>query len=122
MKAETVVVLGASPNPERFAYRAVKALKAAGHRVLPVHPKGEPVQGLSTLRSLGEVAAPPDTLTLYVGPEHVAPLIPSILALKPGRVILNPGTESGELMRALDGAGIPYQRDCTLILLSTGKF
>jgi hypothetical protein len=46
----------------------------------------------------------------------------AILALRPGRVILNPGTESPALEQALTTAGIPWQHACTLVMLRTGQF
>jgi hypothetical protein len=46
----------------------------------------------------------------------------AILALKPGRVILNPGTESPDLEQALSDAGIPWLHACTLVMLRTGQF
>jgi hypothetical protein len=62
------------------------------------------------------------TLTLYVGPDRSRALIQDILDLAPGRVIFNPGTESREMELALDGAHIPHERACTLVLLRTGQF
>ncbi|PKN32809.1 MAG: CoA-binding protein, partial [Deltaproteobacteria bacterium HGW-Deltaproteobacteria-20] len=46
----------------------------------------------------------------------------AILALRPGRVILNPGTESAALEQALTEAGIPWAHACTLVMLRTGQF
>jgi hypothetical protein len=45
-----------------------------------------------------------------------------IVALKPGRVIFNPGTETAELQHRLDEAGIPWLSACTLVMLQTGQF
>ena len=80
------------------------------------------VKGLPAVADLGRIDRPVDTLTLYVGPGRSAQLQDAILALKPGRVILNPGTESAPLQAALDRAGIPWQHACTLVLLRTGQF
>ena len=62
------------------------------------------------------------TLTVYVGPHHIVPLIDDIVAARPRRVILNPGTESEELQRTLNEHGIPWLQACTLVLLATGQF
>jgi hypothetical protein len=90
--------------------------------VIPVHPKAERIDHLPVLRDLAAVREPVDTLTLYMGPERVQSLIDSIVQLRPGRVILNPGAESRELERALHLARIPYEHACTLVLLRTGQF
>ncbi len=118
----TVAVLGASNNPERYSNMAVRRLRDAGHRVIPVNPALETIEGLPVTKSLGEIKEPVDTLTLYVGPQRSAPMIEDILRLAPKRVIFNPGTESPELAAALDRAGIPHIAACTLVMLQTGQF
>lgn len=119
---QIVAVLGASHKPERYSNQAVRMLKEYGHEVIPVTPGRAVIEGLPVAPDLGSVQGPVDTLALYVGPERSAQLQEGILALKPGRVILNPGTESPVLEQALDGAGIPWQHACTLVMLRTGQF
>ncbi|MEZ5304666.1 MAG: CoA-binding protein [Verrucomicrobiales bacterium] len=119
---QTVAVLGASANPERYANRAVRALLAAGHRVIPVTPAHGAIEGLEPVASVADIAEPVDTLTLYVGPDRLRGMIDAIAALRPGRVIFNPGTECPELAARLDAEGIRHQDACTLVLLSTGQF
>lgn len=121
-KTQTVAVLGASNNPERYAFLALKLLQEKGHRVIPVNPTLQEIGGLPVLKSLSELTESVDTLTLYVGAARLPVLMAEILALKPGRVIFNPGTESPELQSALDAAGIPWLEACTLVLLRSGQF
>jgi predicted CoA-binding protein len=97
-------------------------LKEHGHRVIPVHPALAEVQGIPVVRSLEAIGERVDTLTLYVGAARLAALIPAMVALRPGRVIFNPGTESAEMVAALDAAGIPWEEACTLVMLRTGQF
>jgi uncharacterized protein len=119
---QTVAVLGASANPDRYSNMAVRRLREAGHRVIPVNPALERIEGLAVSKSLGDIVDPIDTLTLYVGPQRLAPLTDEILHLNPKRVIFNPGTESLDLASALDRANIPHLEACTLVLLQTGHF
>ena len=117
-----VVVLGASPKPARYANQAVRLLLEHGYRVTPVHPRFEEIEGLRVANRLEDVPQPVDTLTLYVGPERLRAQIPALLALRPGRVIFNPGTECPEFQQALDQAGIEWFEACTLVLLRTHQF
>lgn len=119
---QTVVVLGASPRPARFSHQAVQSLTRHGHRVIPVNPRPGEIAGLPVVPSLAALRGPVHTLTLYLGPKRSEALIPAILRLAPGRVILNPGTESPVLEAALDRAGIPWVHDCTLRMLDGGRF
>ncbi len=117
-----VVVLGASPKPERYSNQAVRLLLEHGYTVTPVHPKFDQIEGLQVASTLSDIEQAVDTLSLYVGPERLSPMIDEILELKPGRVICNPGTESKELQERLDAKGIPWLEACTLVMLRLGTF
>ena len=122
MQNTQIVVLGASNKPHRYAYKALKMLQEYGYHVLPVHPKLENIDGLVVKHHLSQVQLPVDTLTLYIGPQRIAPLINEIVKLNPARVILNPGTESDELELALLHNDISFVKDCTLLMLEHGRF
>lgn len=121
-RSERVVILGASDKPERYAYRAFAMLRDHGHEPVPVHPVLAEIEGVAVAKDLPSVAGGVDTLTLYVNPAIAASLADEILALRPGRVIFNPGTESPALQARLAEAGIPFEEACTLVLLGTGQF
>ena len=121
MSSQTVAVLGASDNPERYSQKAVVLLREHGHHVIPIHPALESVAGLPVVKSLRD-APPVDTLTLYVGAAKLPAMTDDIVGLRPGRVIFNPGTESPEVQAALDAAGISWLEACTLVMLQTGQF
>ena len=60
---QTVVVLGASPKPERYSNKAIRLLQQHRHRVIPVHPAIAKIEGLEAgciealmLNHRGEVA------------------------------------------------------------------
>ncbi len=119
---ETVVVLGASPDTSRYSNKAMHLLTEHGHHVVPVSPVYTDIDGISVLRSLGDVKQSVDTLTLYLSPKRLLPLADDIVRLHPKRVIFNPGTETPELQARLDTAGIPWEEACTLVLLRTGQY
>jgi len=122
MKKQNVVVLGASNKTHRFSYRAVKLLQDYGHEVIPVHPRHGEINGVAVVADLNQISQPVDTLTLYVGEDHSRLLIDKIVALKPRRVIFNPGTASDELENKLNATGIAYRHGCTLVMLESGGF
>jgi hypothetical protein len=117
-----VAVLGASRNRERYANRAMHALMQHGYEVVPINPAHDEIEGVPAVPDLAALQRQVHTLTVYVGPRHIGPLIGDLIAARPRRVILNPGTESEPLERALDEHGIPYLEACTLVLLATGQF
>ena len=119
---QTVVVLGASDKPERYSNQAVRLLKEHGHKVIPIHPRLETIEGSPVVPSLAKVEEKVDTLTVYVGPLRGNAMIEEMKELNPSRVILNPGTESEEIEEVLSKEGISVLRACTLVMLRTGQF
>jgi predicted CoA-binding protein len=122
MNKQTVVVLGASNKPQRFSNMAIKKLIQHGHKVIPIHPRIAEIEGVPVVSDMNKVDERIDTLTLYVGPQRIHPMIEKIVTLQPKRVIFNPGTESVELENQLTEHNIAFVRACTLVLLDSGEF
>jgi predicted CoA-binding protein len=119
--SETVAVLGASTDRARFSNRAQHALAAHGHRVLPVNPTLDAVDGVPTV-ALEALPEGIDTITVYLRAERLRPLVEAVAARRPRRVILNPGADDPEMVAALEAEGLRVQCDCTLVLLDTGRY
>ena len=117
-----VAVLGASDKPERYSNKAVNFLREKGYSVIPVHPSLNEIDEIPVVNNLDSIKEPVHTLSVYISPQRIPPLIDDIIKLKPQRVILNPGAESEELEQALKENNIPYQEACTLVLLRTNQF
>jgi uncharacterized protein len=115
------IVLGASPNPERYAYKATKKLKAYGHEVIPVGIKKGEIEGITIQNGIPQYEGI-DTITLYLNAENQKPYYDYIFSLKPKRIIFNPGTENVELIRMAKEKGIESEIACTLVLLSLGEY
>ena len=122
MNKETVVIIGASNNPERYSHRALLMLRKHGHEVVPVHPKLAEIEGIPVVADVSLITGPVDTVTMYVGPAISSALQDKLTALKPKRVIFNPGTENAALQTHLTKAGIACEEACTLVLLNTDQF
>ena len=119
---EYVVVLGASPDTSRYAYKAIQALSAAGHVPIPVNPKYKSIGSLLCYPDLNACPKPVDTVTVYLNPENLLPLTKQILDLSPGRVIFNPGSETAAVENKLKQAGITVLQACTLVMLNMKQF
>lgn len=119
---ERVVILGASDRSDRYAHKAMKALLRHGHEVVLVHPRHKEIEGRPVLADVGDVIGPVDTVTMYVGPAISSGLAEKLVALKPRRVIFNPGSENPDLQAKLAEAGIQEEEACTLVMLATGQY
>jgi len=116
------VVLGATDNPTRYAYKAVHRLQQHGHEVVPVGIKKAEVGGKPIVTDKAEAIEDVDTVTLYVGPQNQPSWYDYILNLKPKRIIFNPGTENQELERLAEEANIQTLHHCTLVMLATDSY
>jgi predicted CoA-binding protein len=119
---ETVAVLGASPKPDRYAYRAMQMLRDHGHRPIPVNPAFPEILGETCYKSIADIGEPIATVTVYLGKQRSDPLIAEIVAAKPQRIIMNPGAENNDLAEQAEAAGIEVIEDCTLVMLQSGSF
>jgi len=120
-ETRTTLVIGASENPERYAYKAVKMLQEHGFKLIAFGLKPGCIGNVLIQTTFPEKTEI-DTVTLYVGPERQATLIPEIIALKPRRIIFNPGTESPNFIKLAQDADIETVIACTLVLLATESY
>ncbi len=115
------LVFGASLKPNRYSYYAIEQLVANGFETAAFGLKEGEVAGVRVQNSL-EGVKDIHTVTLYLRPETQNSYYEDILALKPKRVIFNPGTENREFMDLLSSHGITAEASCTLVLLTTKQY
>jgi predicted CoA-binding protein len=115
------LVLGASDNPERYSYLAVKRLRGTGHPVTAIGLKLVRV-GDVDIETEKKAFTGVDTVTLYLNAGHQKEYYDYILSLHPKRIIFNPGAENPELEALAEANGIVPVNACTLVLLSTGQY
>lgn len=116
------LVLGATDNPSRFAYKAVHKLQQHGHEVVPVGIRRGQVGGQQIITDKAQQVESIDTVTLYVGPQNQPSWYDYILSLNPKRIIFNPGTENPELEKRAAEANIETLHHCTLVMLATDSY
>ena len=115
------LIIGASTNPERYAYKAAEQLLAHKHDIYLLGNRPGELFGREIINSQ-QMYPDVDTVTLYLSGKNQVSYYDYILSLQPRRVIFNPGTENPELQSMLQKASIDAQEACTLVLLATGQF
>jgi predicted CoA-binding protein len=121
MVKKKTLVLGASVNPSRYSYLAIKKLTDHNHPVVAIGRKKGKVDNIEIETSL-ILFDDIDTVTLYLNPQNQKAYYDYIISLDPRRIIFNPGTENEELAGLAMQKGIIPQEACTLVLLSTGQY
>ena len=121
-KEKKTVVIGASPNPQRFSHAAVKKLKKYRHPVEAIGLRNSFINDVE-IRTDSPVIEDVHTVTMYIGPQNQRGYYDYILkVLRPRRIIFNPGTENEELKALAENSGIEVVESCTLNMLGFGTF
>lgn len=114
------LVIGASENPARYSYKAIRALRANNHKVVALAKRGGQVADVVFQSTFPEEEI--HTVTLYIGLQRQSEYYSPIINLKPKRVIFNPGTENEVFYHLLEKNGIEAVHACTLVMLSIGNY
>lgn len=118
---KTTLVIGASTNPARYSYKAINRLRDIGHPVYALGLRSGKVNDVF-IETIWNPDWKVDTVTLYINPSLQEQYFDKILALKPVRVIFNPGTENKTFVDLLKSNGIDSEYACTLVLLAIDEY
>ena len=115
------IVLGASPNPERYSYKAIFALKNRGFDVIAIG-KRKGIVAETEIEDGSILHHNINTITIYMNATNQKAWYDFIFSINPKRIILNPGAENPELEQLASRKGIEVLEACTLVLLATGNY
>lgn len=115
------LVLGASENPSRYSYLAIRKLTNYQHPIVAIGKKKGKV-GDVEIETDHLPVTDVDTVTLYLNARNQQEYYDYILSLQPKRIIFNPGTENNELEKLAQENGIETVEGCTLVMLSVGNY
>ena len=115
------LVIGATTNKDRYAYKAIQSLINKTHQVVAIGTK----EGMALDVKIETTKFPftgIDTVTLYLNPKNQEEYYDYIISLKPRRVLFNPGTENPAFYEILKQNNIEFDVACTLVLLATNQY
>lgn len=115
------LIIGASNNPSRYSCKAANSLVKKGFSIIPFGVKRGEVASVK-MQNNWDKNWNIDTVTMYINPSLQEQYKEAIIALKPRRVIFNPGTENASFYPLLKKNGIEYEEACTLVLLSMNQY
>jgi predicted CoA-binding protein len=116
------LVLGASPNPERVSYDAVKNLLKRNIPVIAIGRKDCDLGDIMILKEFPSDKVKVHTIALYMNAASQVEFYDRLFALEPKRIIFNPGTENPDLEHIALEKGIEVVVGCLLVMLKTGQF
>ena len=105
MQQQVFAVVGDTLNPEKFACKIKQSMLQAGYTVFAVGKE---------LGSLNDIPEEIDVIDLCINPVKGLQLIKE--CTRPFKcIVLQPGSDSPELLAYLDEQGLPYLHGCLLI-------
>jgi predicted CoA-binding protein len=111
----SVAVIGASSDRSKWGNKAVRAFQQRGFTVYPVNPSEPTVEGLTTYKTIADVPARPEMITVYVRPQILLKLLPDIAAKGCDELWLNPGTESDAVLAETERLNLNVVQACSII-------
>ncbi|MFT5479510.1 MAG: putative CoA-binding protein [Bacteroidia bacterium] len=121
MSNKKTLVLGASTNPARYAFKAINRLRESGHEVIALGLREGKVADVN-IDAKAQWYQKVDTVTMYLGAPRQVQYYQYLMALNPKRIIFNPGAENEELEQLASKNGIETIEACTLVMLSIGNY
>ena len=112
---KTIAILGASADRQKFGNKAVRAFRQQGYMVYPVNPKETEIEGLACYRSISDVPVRPQMVSVYLPPPVLLKVLPDIAAKGCDELWLNPGTESDEVLAAIERLSLNGVQACSIV-------
>ncbi|MEU3551889.1 CoA-binding protein [Streptomyces longwoodensis] len=103
---DTWAVVGLSTNRSRAAYGVAEVLRRYGKRVVPVHPKAEPVHGEQGYASLADIPFDVDVVDVFVNSELAGAVADEAVAKGAKGVWFQLGVVDEEAYERTRGAGL----------------
>lgn len=112
---KSVAILGASKDRAKFGNKSLRAHRAAGYEVLPIHPQQPEIEGLTAYRSLATLPHPVERISVYLPPPVALALLPEIARAGAREVWFNPGAADAGLLAEAAQLGIPAIDGCSIV-------
>jgi uncharacterized protein len=121
---KTIAVVGASASRHKFGNKCVRAYRDAGYQVYPVNPSERLIEGLPVFRTLADVPAPLERISVYLPPPLTLAVLPAIArAVTAGsagsaagtEVWFNPGSADGAVLAEARRLGIAARPGCSIV-------
>jgi uncharacterized protein len=118
---KTIAVVGASASRHKFGNKCVRAYRDAGYQVYPVNPSERMIEGLPVFRTLADVPAPLERISVYLPPPLTLSLLPAIASAATAgsaagtEVWFNPGSADGTVLAEARSLGIAARPGCSIV-------
>jgi hypothetical protein len=111
----TVAIIGASADRRKFGNKALRAFRAQGYTVIPIHPTATEVEGEKAYASVLHYPASIDEASVYVPSEIGLPVMDDIAKKGIPIVWLNPGADEPQVVARAQALGLKPRVACSIL-------
>ncbi len=104
-------LVGLSANEDRAAFGVARVLQRFGKRVVPVHPRAEPVHGERGYATLADIPFPVDVVDVFVNSRLAGPVADEAVAIGAKAVWFQLGVIDPEAYARTRAAGLAMVMD-----------
>jgi len=115
MENKTYVVVGNSPNLDRYWYRIYKDLKKYGLKVYCVNPKIAAAEGETFYPDLESLPVKPDSMILVTRPDISAAMVDKAIEMGYKEIWFQPGACDQDAAQKARQAGLSVYEDCFML-------
>ncbi|MDW7671157.1 MAG: CoA-binding protein [Bacillota bacterium] len=112
------VVVGATPNEEKFGYKIFKTLKSHHYEVWGVNPNYRELEGETIYQDLSSLPQKPDCVSVVVPPPVSMKLVEEVADQGIEYIWFQPGTFNNEVLKKAQELKLKsVYNDCVLVTL-----
>lgn len=112
----SIAVIGATDNRQKFGYSVINELKKKGFTVFPVNPKKEIIDGLKVYPSVTSLPLNIQCALLVIAPAETVKVVKEIISTSIKLVWMQQGSESWEAIDFCEKNGIKViSKKCVLM-------
>lgn len=118
LSKKTWVVIGATPDPDKFGYKIFKKLQHKGYQVYGVNPKYSDLEGTPLYSAIRELPEIPECVDMVVNPKLSLAALDDIHEAGIQYVWFQPGTYDEAVLEKAEALGLKVvYNDCVLVAL-----
>jgi len=111
----TIAIIGASTDRQKYGNKAVRAFQQQGYKVYPVNPNAAEIEGLPAFKTIRDIPVKPQMVSVYLPPPVLLKILPDIAARGCDELWLNPGAESDEVLAEAQRLGLNVVQACSIV-------
>ena len=117
-KNNSIALIGASTNKEKFGYKILVDLDNKGHVVIPINNREIEIEGKKVFKNVNEISDCPSIINFVVPPHIGFEITKDLVESGNDNFWYQPGAESDEISEYLDSQNKNYIDDKCIMVVS----